>query len=386
MRRLHTHMTGILAPAAVVALAGCMASQSTGTTHTPSAPLATTAAATPSTSTTSASVLSMQRMVGQTIITELPGPTASAAFLTRVQRGQIGGIVLFAWNIGPSGPTALIARLQAAAALGKRPPLLIGIDQEGGIVKRLPGAPTLAPPQMTTAAIARAQGLATARNLAHHGINVDFAPVTDVGHGGFITPRTFGHTPATVTVRAISFARGLMADRVAPTLKHFPGLGYAVTNTDSSTVTVSASRAAIMADLAPVRAGIAADVPLIMVSTATYPGLGVRVPAAISPAIVTGLLRTTIKFQGVAITDALATPAVARYASVSNAAVLAIKSGIDMVTPIGTTSAHSVTYSEDAYAAELAAAERGQISLSTLTEAYKRILALKAHLLTHATG
>jgi hypothetical protein len=57
-----------------------------------------------------------------------------------------------------------------------------------------------------------------------------------------------------------------------------------------------------------------------------------------------------------------------------------------MVTPIGTTSAHSVTYSEDAYAAELAAAERGQISLSTLTEAYKRILALKAHLLTHATG
>ncbi len=386
MSRHHACVISILAPAAAAALVGCGASQSTGTAHTQSAPLVKTAVTTQSLPATDASVLSMERMVGQTIITELPGPSASAAFLERVQRGEIGGIVLFAWNIGPAGPAALIGRLQAAAALGKNPPLLIGIDQEGGVVKRLPGAPTLAPPQMTTAAIARAQGLATAHNLAHYGINVDFAPVTDVGHGGFITPRTFGHTPATVTVRAIAFAKGLMTGRVAPTLKHFPGLGYAVANTDSSAVTVSASRAAIMADLAPVRAGIGADVPLIMISTATYPGLGVRVPAAISPAIVTGLLRGTLKFQGVAITDSLATPAVTPYASVSNAAVLAIRSGIDMVTPIGTTSAHSVTYSEDAYAAELAATERGWISLTTLTEAYKRILAMKAHLLTRATA
>jgi beta-N-acetylhexosaminidase len=328
----------------------------------------------------------LQRIVGQTIITELPGPTASAAFLTRVQRGEIGGVVLFAWNLGANGPATLIARLQAAATLGKNPPLVIAIDQEGGIVKRLPGAPTLAPPQMTTAVIAHAQGLETARNLARYGINVDLAPVTDVGHGGFITPRTFGRTPTTVSVRAIAFAKGLMAGKVAPTLKHFPGLGYATTTTDTSSVTVNASRAALLADLTPVRVGIAADVPLIMVSTATYPGLGVRIPAAISPTIVDGLLRTTMKFHGVAITDALATAAVTRYASVSAAAVLAIRSGIDMVTPIGTTAAHSVTYSEDAFDAELAAAERGQIPLSTLDAAYKRILAMKTHLLTHATG
>lgn len=324
-------------------------------------------------------------MVGQTIITGLPGTSPSAAFLARVRRGQIGGVVLYSWNIGRSGPGSLIATLQAAAARGNHPPLLIAIDQEGGVVKRLPGAPTLAPAQMTTSTIARAQGLATARNLARYAINVDLAPVTDVGHGGFITPRTFGPTASEVAVRAIAFAKGLMAGHVQPTMKHFPGLGYATANTDESRVTITASRAKIMADLAPVRTGIAAGVPLVMVATATYPTLGVRVPAATSPTIVDGLLRTTLHFHGVVITDALATPAVTAFEPVATAAVRAIRAGVDMVTMVGTEAGGSVTYSEDAYRAEITAASHGTISLAALRAAYARILALKHELLTRAS-
>src|SRR5262249_30843233 len=149
--------------------------------------------------------------------------------------------VLYANNYGPAGPAALIKQLQQTALRAGRPRLLIGIDQEGGIVKRLPGAPALSPSQMTTTSVTRAQGAATARNLRANGIDVDFAPVLDIGHGGFITSRTFGSSPSQVALRATAFARGLSLGGVAATGKHFPGLGYAWTNTDKTQTIVRAS-------------------------------------------------------------------------------------------------------------------------------------------------
>jgi len=89
---------------------------------------------------------------------------------------------------------------------------------------------------MTDPIVAEAQGLATARNLASYGINVDLAPVFDVGRGCFITPRTFGSTPSAVSRRATAFARGLAKGGVLATAKHFPGLGYAKTTTDTGPV------------------------------------------------------------------------------------------------------------------------------------------------------
>ena len=114
------------------------------------------------------------------------GTGAEPKLRPRIGSGQIGGVVLYGDNYGPNGPTLLIRQLQRAAAQGGQPRLLIAIDQEGGGVKRLAGPPTVAPSEMTTAAVAQAQGRETARNLRGYGIDVDFAPVLDVGHGGFI--------------------------------------------------------------------------------------------------------------------------------------------------------------------------------------------------------
>src|SRR5207247_1837595 len=113
----------------------------------------------------SATQPSLARMVGQLMLVRMQGTTPSAGFLARVRSGQIGGVVRFADNYGSAGPAALITKLQRAAASGGQPRLLIAIDQEGGVVRRLPGAPTLAPRQMTSATIARAEGIATALNL-----------------------------------------------------------------------------------------------------------------------------------------------------------------------------------------------------------------------------
>jgi beta-N-acetylhexosaminidase len=310
-------------------------------------------------------------MAGQLLMTSMSGKTPTATFLARVRAGQIGGVVLYSGNIGPAGPGALVAELQAAASAGGQPPLLIAVDQEGGIVKRLPGAPTLAPPKMTSPALARAQGAATALNLKRNGIDVDLAPVLDVGHGGFITPRTFGATAVDVADRATAFAQGLAQGGVFATGKHFPGLGYAPVNTDNGASIVSASRAALLADLLPYQRGIAAGLPVVMVSTAVYPRLGAEIPAACARRIVGGLLRGQLGFQGLVITDDLNTPGIQHYFSTADAAVRAIGAGVDMV--IATGSSGTAVYS-----ALATAARSGQLPASVVAAAYARVLALKS--------
>jgi beta-N-acetylhexosaminidase len=322
---------------------------------------------------------SIAQMAGQLLLVRMPGRAPSSSFLSRLRHGEIGGIVLYGGNYGPAGPTLLIRKLQRAAAEGGQPRLLIGIDQEGGSVKRLPGPPTVAPREMTTAGIAKAQGRETARNLRGYGVDVDLAPVLDVAHGGFITDRAFGDEPAMVATRAVAFARGLALGGVVATAKHFPGLGYAQRNTDNARASIGASAPKLNADLLPYRRAIAAGIPMVMMSTAVYPKLGIKVPAACSPAAVTGLLRERLGFQGVVLTDTLYSPAVTAYRPTPQAAVAALAAGVDIVLPGGSSRTADAT-SEAVYGAIVAAVKTGALSRQTVAAAYTRVLALKRSL------
>jgi beta-N-acetylhexosaminidase len=321
---------------------------------------------------------SIREMVGQLMLVRMHGQSPSASFLARVRAGQIGGVVLFNDNFCSAGPAELVARLQAAAKAGHQPPLLIAIDQEGGIVKRLAGAPSLSPSEMRSATIAKAQGLATARSLKPLGINVDLAPVVDVGHGGYITSRSFGTTPVVVARRGVGFAAGLLRGGVLPTVKHFPGLGYATLSTDDTAAKVTATDRKLKADWLPYRAAIRLGVPLVMMSTATYPALGSSKPAALSPNIVRDLRR--LGFKGVIITDALKTPAV--NMTTANAAVAAIKAGDDLVLTAGVTGdlADTDRASVSAYKALTAAVQEGELKIAKVAAAYRRVLTLKRRL------
>lgn len=319
----------------------------------------------------------VEQMAGQLVLARMQGQVPSASFLERIREGQIGGVVLFNANFGSAGPASLASTLQAAARAGNQPPLLIAVDQEGGVVKRLPGAPTLAPPQMRQASTAESQGYATARNLAAAGVNTDFAPVLDVGHGGFITSRTFGSTPSVVATRGSAFAAGLARGHVLATGKHFPGLGYATLNTDQSLARVTATTRQLKIDWAPFIAAANGGIPLVMMSTAVYPALGSSLPAALSPKIVNDLRR--LGFTGAIVTDALQTPAVNGYATTSRAAVLAVNAGNDLVLAAGGTDGYRDTdgASIAAYNALVAAAKAGTVKLQTLRSAYATVLALK---------
>src|SRR5262249_35637500 len=136
----------------------------------------------------------------------------------------------------------------------------------------------------------------------------------------------------------------------------------------------------LIPDLAPFRAAISAGVPLVMISSAVYPSLGSSHPAVCSPAIVQQLLRHELGFRGVAISDALETPAVTNFYSTGEAAVRAISSGVDMVLAAGTTGRDATQVSKAVYLQLILAARLGQIPKRALDAAYTRVVKLKGQL------
>lgn len=317
------------------------------------------------------------RLVGQLIVGHYAGPRPSAAFLARVRAGQLGGVILFADNTAAGLATTrhAIAGLQSAARKGRNPPLLVMTDQEGGEVRRIPGPPELAAADMSSAAVAHAQGVAAGRLLRSVGVNVDLAPVVDVERApnSFLGTRSFGSDPALVAERACAFARGLRSMGVAYTLKHFPGLGSADANTDLQQVTIPAPAAELRTDYAAYHAcGFSPDA-MIMISSASYPSLTGSAPAVVSPEIYAHELPIALGHAGqLTISDALDTPALAGQKA---PALRAIDAGLDLALFPG-----SEQESATAYGQLLSDARRGSLPQSRLRSAVYAVEALKHRL------
>jgi beta-N-acetylhexosaminidase len=322
---------------------------------------------------------SLSRLAGQLVMSPVAGTRPDAVLLARVRAGQVGGVILFGANIGSLPELrALTRELQRAAAAGRNPPLLIAVDQEGGPVRRLRDAPPLlSAPDMgrSTAGTVRDIGAATGRALRAGGINLDLAPVADVPRSrrSFMLERAFGAQPAHVASLAAAFVDGVQSAGVAATAKHFPGLGTAVVNTDAKAVTIRASRAELLARLEPFRAAVAHGVDVVMLANASYRALDPSgLPAVLSRRIVGGLLRGTLGFRGVAITDTLAAPGPAAY---PDAPVRTIEAGGDVLL-----FTRSEAAAAEGFEQVLAAARSGRLSRARLELSYERIVALKRRL------
>jgi beta-N-acetylhexosaminidase len=315
-------------------------------------------------------------LIGQKLMVQMDG-SATPALIRQAREGEIGGVIVFP----PPGqpPEELrreIDRLQDAAREGGQPPLLVSTDQEGGEIKQLPeGPPDTAPRELASGerSQARAAGEETGRYLARLGINVDLAPVLDVpaSSSSFIVSRAFGNDPDVVSAAGVAFAEGLTDGGVIPAAKHFPGLGKAVADTDLEPSRVDAEERELQDDLAPFREAIAREVPMIMVGHATYTALEPRLPAALSGAAVSELLRGQLGFDGVVISDDLGAGAVRAMSSEQEASIAAAQAGIDILL---------FAQTEDAGPARGAledALERGELTRTRLEESLVRILRLK---------
>ncbi|MGZ4173183.1 MAG: glycoside hydrolase family 3 N-terminal domain-containing protein [Solirubrobacteraceae bacterium] len=307
----------------------------------------------------------------------MSGTSPSAALLRSVREGRVGAVILFAANIGSRAQVrALTGALQSAARAGGNPPVLIAVDQEGGLVKRLPnGPPDLAPPQMVAAGgpgVCAHEGRATGQYLMSVGINWDLAPVSDVPTfaGAFVWQqgRAFSFSSRTVASYATQFALGLQTERVAATAKHFPGVGSAAVDTDNRLDELHPTSRQLAAALDPYRAMIPRGLDSVMLSTASfraYDRSGTL--TAFSRTIVQGLLRRRLAFRGVTITDSLTGTPIGH--DPVTAGVLAARAGADVL--LYTDSASGVL------PALQSALATGRLSRSDAVAAYGRIVALK---------
>jgi beta-N-acetylhexosaminidase len=277
------------------------------------------------------------QLAGARVITGFSGHHPPKALRRMVSTGQVSGVILFDGNVGSrSSVRRLTAELQAIprpASISQ--PLLVTVDQEGGLVRRLPGPPK--PSAQVTgqrgAAFAERLGKATGASLKAMGVNVDLAPVFDLGRPGRAIEgegRTFARTPAGVSELGGAFARGLAAGGVAATAKHFPGLGAARINTDNAVQKIHLPAAKLRsADELPYSSFIQAGGAMVMLSTAIYPAFSGK-PAALSHAVATGELRDRLGFGGVSISDSLGSVSARAVGGPAKTALAAARAGTDL--------------------------------------------------------
>jgi beta-N-acetylhexosaminidase len=180
----------------------------------------------------------------------------------------------------------------------------------------------------------RRQGARTARSLNGVGVNVDLAPVLDVGRPGSAIRaqhRSFGGTPHRVARAAIPFASAMQDRGVAATAKHFPGLGAAPSSTDLEVQRISLRRGKLRrVDERPYDAFVTRGGELVMLSTAIYTHFSSQ-PAAFSRRIATGELRSRLGFEGVSISDALETVSARHFGGPARVGVAAARAGTDLL-------------------------------------------------------
>jgi beta-N-acetylhexosaminidase len=335
--------------------------------------------------------LSPQQMAGQRVIYSYPGLQPPATLLRLIRHGEVGGVIFFSQNVSsPPQLARVIAKLDQANASPLNPvraPLLLMTDQEGGLVRRLPGAPLLSERQIgesaDPAAAAATAGSGAGRNLRGVGMNVNLAPVLDVYRqpGDFDDQfqRSYSTSPAVVAELGADFISAQQGEGVAATAKHFPGLGAAAQqqDTDLRPVTLNVPLATLRdVDELPYRAAITAGVRLVMVSWAVYPALDPGRPAGLSPAVVGGELRQRLGFTGVTITDALEAGALRAYGSFGHRALLAAGAGMDLIL----CSQQDLAEGEQAAAGLEAGYRDGRLGQPAFVAALQRVLALRASL------
>jgi beta-N-acetylhexosaminidase len=278
------------------------------------------------------------QLAGARVVTGFSGHHPPKALRRMISAGQVSGVILFDGNVGSrSSVRRLTSELQAIPRPESMPqPLLVTVDQEGGLVRRLPGPPKPSARQIGSrgANFAEHLGKATGESLHSMGVNVDLAPVLDLGRPGRAIEsegRTFARTPAGVSEIGVGFARGLAAGGVAATAKHFPGLGAARINTDNAVQKIRLPAGKLRtADEQPYTSFIQSGGAMVMLSAAIYPALSGK-PAALSPTIATGELRDRLGFQGVSISDSLGSVSARAVGGPAKTALAAARAGTDLV-------------------------------------------------------
>ncbi|WP_037864148.1 glycoside hydrolase family 3 N-terminal domain-containing protein [Streptomyces sp. NRRL S-340] len=288
--------------------------------------------------------------VGQLFMGGVSAAHPDASQLRTLRDQHVGSVMLTGRsNAGTAATRKLVdgIRAQSDQVGGRRAGMVVATDQEGGQVQVLSGPGFSAMPDGLTqggwsTATLRTRASDWAKQLKAAGVDLNLAPIADVVPASLGTRnrpigyfhREYGHTPAAVTSHSGAFAAGFAQSGVMTTLKHFPGLGQVLGNTDTTANVVDSVTTAKSASLEPFRAGIQAGSPFVMISSAVYTKIDAKHLAAFSPAVIGQLLRHDLNFKGVVISDDLGDAVAVRSFTPAQRAVDFIAAGGDMVLTI----------------------------------------------------
>jgi beta-N-acetylhexosaminidase len=329
--------------------------------------------------------MSLDQKLGQLIMVEYVGNNYQTSGLQyMITQEYVGGFMYQESNGNFNGSYAIASNVNAfsrQATNDAHLPLLIATDQEGGLVNRLYKFHGYLPSAEEIAAngdpnLALTQGTQQAKWMLELGINADLAPVVDVHtvDPPVLASRMFGRDPKTVATYAGAFLEGLQKNGVAGCLKHFPGLGSITSDPHDGLPVVQRSMTELEhIDLAPYKLMIQQDQPaMIMATDVLMPAIDPTLPAELSPKAINGLLRGELGYDGVVITDGLYMGGISQRWSLSEAAVLSIIAGNDLIEGPYTPSlvAEVVTAFKQAL-------QQGRLSMARVDQAVRRILLLK---------
>ncbi len=283
-----------------------------------------------------------EQLAGQRLMVGFTGKVLDDELKSMISELHVGGLIIFKRNVSdPSQLAELCESAQAFAAESGSPPLMISIDQEGGPVARL-GPPFTVFPGNRSIGEARSKAAATefgttaARELKEVGININFAPVLDVVPQGLdsavMADRIFDEEPELVAELGGVVIRTLQDNGVAATAKHFPGIGRTIIDPHEELPHIDARQQDLEStDFVPFAAAVQSGVAAVMLSHVIYGDLDPVWPAGISTVISRDLLRQTMGFEGVSISDDLDMGAMAKHYDVDTTVSRSLDAEVDII-------------------------------------------------------
>jgi len=319
-------------------------------------------------------MLSLEEKIGQMLLVGFHGLEPPEHILHWLAEGRISGVILFARNIDTPEQVAGLTRACHEAA---KYPILVAIDQEGGVVARLREGFTESPGAMALGAadseeLAEEVSAVLATELRALGINWNLAPAIDITHNihnPSVGVRSLGTDPLRVARLAAAQARGFQRAGVAATAKHFPGKANTPVDPHVSLPVIEDPLDDMLdIDLVPFRAASEAGIAAMMVTHVQFKDLEPEYPSTLSPKIIKGLLRRDVGFTGLVSTDCMEMKAVTNKYGPGESAVLAALAGANAIL-----FSHTREYQEEVYDALLEAARSGRIPMEDIDLAVDKV-------------
>ncbi len=334
--------------------------------------------------------LTLRRKIGQMIMMGFLAKEATPELKQFLSDYQIGNIILFTRNVESKTQLhKLCSDLQEEITRNTGYPAFISVDQEGGMVARLPPDAVSIPAAMAIAATgnphnAYEAGKITGEELSALGINMNLAPDMDINSNPdnpVIGVRSFGDTKETVTEFGLELINGLRDGGVLPVVKHFPGHGDTAVDSHLGLPVVEKTLSQLKEnELVPFQAAIQNGVPGIMSSHILFPNIEAeKLPGTMSHTILTDVLRRQLGFDGLILTDCLEMDAVKKYYGTAQGALAAALAGADLLCV-----SHTADLVREVVELLEQAVESGELPEQIIDESVERILRYKARYLAGA--